>query len=187
HKNAALNTGRSLRHRWATAHFLRRQHIDELRLQLQQANTVIAEAKAEATEHKKKTKTLERFKEDNLDVFPAWKDSVRDSQQKASKDVALLRAAVRLATATATLVRAQNNDRQLHLQFTAAYKSDFNIWKKRKARDVWAEIVATKNKLDDLAEEYEDLAVEEDGGDDYVPESDTSESDLSMEDDGEDI
>ncbi|KAI6866017.1 hypothetical protein KC338_g4526 [Hortaea werneckii] len=32
------------------------------------------------------------------------------------------------------------------------------MWKKRKARDVWAEIVATKNKLDDLAEEYEDLA-----------------------------
>lgn len=46
---------------------------------------MIAEAKAEATEHKKKTKTLERFKEDNLDVFPAWKDSVRDSQQKAVK------------------------------------------------------------------------------------------------------
>ncbi|KAI6866018.1 hypothetical protein KC338_g4527 [Hortaea werneckii] len=42
-------------------------------------------AKAEATEHKKKTKTLERFKEDNLDVFPAWKDSVRDGQQKAVK------------------------------------------------------------------------------------------------------
>jgi len=62
------------------------------------------------------------------------------------------------------------------------------MWKKRKARDVWAEIVATKNKLDDLAEEYEDLAVEVDGGDDdYVPESDTSESDLSMEADDEDI
>ncbi|KAI6821342.1 hypothetical protein KC340_g12969 [Hortaea werneckii] len=175
-------------------------------------------------------KTLERFREDNPDMFQTWKDNVRDSQQKAkaarepaeaamaesqrllreqmateseltnfrvdgtadnqSKDVALLRAAVRLATATAALVRAQNNDRQLQLQFTAAYKSDFNMWKKRKAREVWAEIVATKSKLDDLVEEYEDLAVEDDADDGYVPESNTSESDMSMEDiddDDEDI
>ncbi|KAI7250889.1 hypothetical protein KC352_g12745 [Hortaea werneckii] len=183
------------------------------------------EAKAEAAEQKKKTTTLERFKEDNLDVFQAWKDSVRDSQQKAvkareeaeaamaesqrvlreqmetenelmnfqfdgtanqkhdqSKEVALLRAAVRLATATAAFTRAQNIDGQLQLQFTVAYKSDFKMWKKRKAHDVWAEIVATKNKLDDLAEEYEDLAVEDDGDDDdNVPESDISESDFRRE------
>ncbi|KAI7523470.1 hypothetical protein KC331_g18651, partial [Hortaea werneckii] len=114
-------------------------------------------------------------------------DGTADDQ---SKDVALLHAAVRLATPTAALVRAQNNDRQLQLKFTAAYKSDFNMWKKRKARDVWTEIVATKSKLDDLVEEYDDLAVEDDADDDYVPESNTSESDVSMEDiddDNEDI
>lgn len=64
------------------------------------------------------------------------------------------------------------------------------MWKKRKARDVWTEIVATKSKLDDLVEEYEDLAVEDDADDDYVPESNTSEWDVSMEDiddDEEDI
>lgn len=44
------------------------------------------------------------------------------------------------------------------------------MWKKRKARDVWIEIVATKSKLDDLVEEYEDLAIEDDADDDYVPE-----------------
>ncbi|GAB1743036.1 hypothetical protein NU219Hw_g8732t1 [Hortaea werneckii] len=106
-------------------------------------------------------------------------DGTADDQ---SKDVALLRAAVRLATPTAALISAQNNDRQLQFQLTATYKSDFNMWKKRKACDVWTEIVATKCTLDDLVEEYEDLAVADDADDDYVPESNISESDVSMED-----
>ncbi|KAI6848805.1 hypothetical protein KC332_g1679 [Hortaea werneckii] len=147
--------------------------------------------KVEAAEQKKKMKTLERFKEDNPEVFATSKKSVRDSQQKAnkarqdaeaamaesqrllrehlateselmnfqfggtadekddqSKEIALLRAAVRLATATAALVRAQNNDRQPQLQFTVAYESDLKMWKKRRARDVRNEIVATKKKLE---------------------------------------
>ncbi|GAB1732298.1 hypothetical protein NU195Hw_Modified_391t1 [Hortaea werneckii] len=110
-------------------------------------------------------------------------DGTADEKHDQSKEVALLRAAVRLATATAAFIRAQNNDRQLQLQFTAAYKSDFNVWKRKKARGVWAEVVATKNKLDDLVEKYEDLAV--DAGDDHVSESDSSGSDLSMEEEEE--
>ncbi|KAI7497460.1 hypothetical protein KC367_g5836 [Hortaea werneckii] len=120
-----------------------RQQIDELRLQLHWANAEIAEAKAEAAEQKKKIKTLERFKEDNLsvaaesDLMDFQFDGTADEKDDQSKEVAILRAA-----------------------------SDFNMWKKRKARDVWNEIVATKQKLDDLAEEYEDLAVEDDADDD---------------------
>ncbi|KAI6813763.1 hypothetical protein KC340_g16291 [Hortaea werneckii] len=119
-----------------------RQQIDELRLQLHWANAEIAEAKAEAAEQKK-IKTLERFKEDNLsvaaesDLMDFQFDGTADEKDDQSKEVAILRAA-----------------------------SDFNMWKKRKARDVWNEIVATKQKLDDLAEEYEDLAVEDDADDD---------------------
>ncbi|KAI7469415.1 hypothetical protein KC357_g6490 [Hortaea werneckii] len=168
------------------------------------ANAEIAEAKAEAAEQKKNMKTLERFKEDNPDVKDAEArmaesqrllreqmaaesdlmdfqfDGTADKKDDQSKEVAILRAAVHLATATAALTHAQNNDRQLQLQFTVAHTSDFNMWKKRKARDGWAEIVATKSKLDDLVEEYEDLAVEDAGDDDYVPESDTSESDENI-------
>ncbi|KAI6797613.1 hypothetical protein KC363_g6919 [Hortaea werneckii] len=180
-------------------------------VELQKANAEIAEAKAEAAEQKKNMKTLERFKENNPDVKDAEArvaesqrllreqmaaesdlmdfqfDGTADEKDDQSKEVAILRAAVHLATVTAALTQAlthaQNNDRQLQLQFTVACKSDFNMWKKRQARDVWVEIVATKSKLDDLVEEDEDLAIENAGDNDHFPKSDTSDSDFSMEDD----
>ncbi|KAI7486873.1 hypothetical protein KC351_g3070 [Hortaea werneckii] len=88
-----------------------RQQIDELRLQLHWANAEIAEAKAEAAEQKK-IKTLERFKEDNLsvaaesDLMDFQFDGTADEKDDQSKEVAILRAAVHLATATAALIRA---------------------------------------------------------------------------------
>ena len=62
--------------------------------------------------------------------------------------------------------------------FASRYASDFREWKMRKAADVWRDIRAAEDKLEELQDEYDFLCGEDPNDADYVHDAETSSDDF---------